>query len=60
LYKLEVIDRRNEAPELEVREIVVRAVLRTVHAYMDEALAVYLKCPLEIVTEKPANRDYGL
>jgi len=54
------IDRSNEAAELEVREIVVHAVLRTVHAYVHEALAMYLKCSLEIVTEKPANRDYGV
>lgn len=53
-------DRCNEAAELEEREIVVRAVLRTVHAYVHEALAVYQKCSLEIVTEKPANRDYGV
>jgi len=39
---------------------VVRAVLRTVRAYVHETLAVYLKCPLEIVTEKSANRDYGI
>lgn len=45
---------------LEVREIVVCAVLRIVHACVQEALAVCLKCSLEIVTEKPANRDYGV
>ena len=46
------MDRCNEAAELAGREIVLRAVLRTVHVYVYEALAVYLKCSLEIVTEK--------
>jgi hypothetical protein len=54
------IDKCNEAAELAVRGIVVRAVVRTVHAYVLEALVVYLKCSLEIVSEKPANHDYGV
>jgi hypothetical protein len=60
LYKLEFIDRRNEAAELTVPGIVVRVVVRTVHAYVHEALVVYLKYSLEIVTEKPANHDYDV